>query len=349
MADKIYALEPASSLSESDITYLQGLIAAISDYNNIADMTVDEVLTGYWTLPSPHFQTIDGGGYVIHEVDIDFITGEMNSIGEDNGPADLPDGGMVQFPTLHIMVRDPGTGMVVHEVDQDFITGPENGIGHDNGPAQNTDIGPCYASMSFYEAASTLTIGENDQYYAVEGEFAESMVNNFTFTAGSIGSGNITNAGGTAININDVGHGLIDNDIVAVQSNNHEGSGYVTYIDDDNFTVPIAYVGDEACTWQQGDYLTNTGLTGAYLISVTFTIAAGAAGKEFKIEPVIETTDLDDGAFQITPGSAGKHQSSSGTTIANIELGDRIWVQLKNETDTTDVVLEHGAVTIHKI
>jgi hypothetical protein len=132
--------------------------------------------------------------------------------------------------------------------------------------------GDFYGEMYFYESSGTETIGQTNQYYGINGEFGTGDLSNFTFNAGSNGSGNITTSGGTAININDVAHGLVTGDYVAVQSANHTDRVIVTKVDDDNFTVPITYVGDEACTWQQGDYLlAGTGTAGKYLLNLSIT------------------------------------------------------------------------------
>jgi len=207
-----------------------------------------------------------------------------------------------------------------------------------------------YAGMYFYESAGTETIGQTNQYYAIQGEFSSEDVDNWTFVAGSSGSGNITTAAaGAATNIADVAHGLVSGDYVNVQSANHDGTSVVTYVDDDNFTVAIAYVGDEACTWQEGDYLlAGTGSDGHYLLNYSITGNAGAASKSFKFEPVQNATHVDKAAVSITT-SGTDPQSASGTTIINVTVSDRIWLQFKNITDTQDWGYEHANMTLIKI
>lgn len=206
-----------------------------------------------------------------------------------------------------------------------------------------------YGEMYFYESSGTETIGVTNQYYGINGEFGAGDLSNFTFNAGSNGSGNITTSGGgAAININNVAHGLVSGDYVAVQSANHTGREEVTKVDNDNFTVPIAYVGDEAGTWQQGDYLlAGTGSAGDYRITLSITGSAGAAAKNYKFEIVQNDTDEDKAAFEITT-SGTNHQSSSGTCFITVAEGDRLWAIFKNETDTQDLNYEHANLNLNR-
>jgi hypothetical protein len=204
-----------------------------------------------------------------------------------------------------------------------------------------------YAGMYFYESATTLAISVADSYYAINGQFSGDELDGFTFVAGSVGAGNITTAAaGAAININDAGHGLVAGDYVNVQSANHNGTSVVTYIDPDNFTLAIAFVGNEACTWNEGDYLlASTGSDGHYLLNWSATGSAGAVAKQFKIEPVKNATHIDKSAGEMTT-SFTTNQSTGGTGIISLAAGDRIWLQLKNVTDTQDFNYEHANLTL---
>jgi len=207
-----------------------------------------------------------------------------------------------------------------------------------------------YASMDAYESGNTETVGQTDQYYAIQGEHTQGEVDGWTMVAGSSGAGNITTAdGGAAININDTAHGLVSGDYVNVQSANHSGTSVVTYVDDDNFTVAIAYVGDEACTWQEGDYLlAGANEAGKYLLNFGLTCSAGAASKNYKFEAVQNATHLDNSAFEITTQGTN-HQSGSGACIITVAASDRIWVQFKNETDAQDLNYEHSHLVLTRL
>ena len=205
-----------------------------------------------------------------------------------------------------------------------------------------------YAEMDYYSSAGTETIGQKDQYYGIQGLYAIGLsTSEWTVVAGSSGAGNITTAlAGAAININDATHGLVSGDYVNVQSANHDGTSVVTYVDDDNFTVAITYVGDEACTWQEGDYLlAGTGSDGVYFLQFSATGGAGAASKEYKFEAVQNATHLDDTAFDLSVDGT-RHQSGSNSTLISVTAGDRIWSQFKNQTDTQDFQYQHGGIVL---
>lgn len=211
-------------------------------------------------------------------------------------------------------------------------------------------IKPLYGEMWFYESAGSQVITHTDQYYAINGEFQAGELDSFTFSAGSEGAGNITTAGGgAAININDAAHGLVTGAYVAVQSANHEGTALVTRIDAANFTVPIVYVGDEACTWQQGDYLlAGVNTAGIYKVEANVTVVAGAAAKNYKFELAVNEVHVDKTAFEITT-SGTKDQSSSGGGFYEIAVGDRIYVIFKNETDAQDLDFEHANINLFRL
>lgn len=213
--------------------------------------------------------------------------------------------------------------------------------------AANTHFG----EMSMYESAGTQAVGETAQYYGVNGVFSGQELENFTFVAGSNGSGNITTAsGGSAININDVGHGLISGDYAQVQSANHAGTSVVTRIDDDNFTVVIAFVGNEASTWQEGDYLlAGTGAAGKYQLHISFTVGASSnPSKEYKFEPVQNATHIDKSAFELITTS-NLHNSGASGCLFTIVDGDRIWVIFLNTQDTQDLNYEHANLNFHRL
>lgn len=208
-----------------------------------------------------------------------------------------------------------------------------------------------YGSAHAYESAASLTIGQANQYYAIAGVMSAGKEFGITFSAGSSdgGSAAITTAGGTAINIADTGHGLVSGDYVAVQSANHNGLAEVTYVDADNFTVPIAHVGDESCTWQQGDYLEiGEGAAGTYFATFSVTAAGAAAAKTFKFEIAKNDIETDESAFEITT-SGTSHQSGSNQCLCDFAEGDRVYIILENETDTSNLDYEHCGLILMRV
>ena len=94
--------------------------------------------------------------------------------------------------------------------------------------------------------------------------------------------------------------------------------------------------------------LAGSDAAGTYVITGNITIAAGAASKQYKIELVKNATHLDNNAFEVMT-SGTDHQSGSATSIVAVSAGDRIWMQIKNETDAQDVNYEHSGVVLFKL
>jgi len=209
-----------------------------------------------------------------------------------------------------------------------------------------------FAEMFMYESSGTETVGETNQYYAISEEFGTGILEGFTFVAGSNGSGDVTTSGGgSAINVNDTAHGLLDGDYVNIQCGTalQSGTSIVTYVGVNDFTLAIAYQADETCTWQEGDYLlAGTGSAGKYLFDFSLTASAGAASKNFKFEGVQNATHLDNVAFEITT-SGTNHQSSMSSGMITVADGDRIWGQFKNETDAQDLNYEHANINLVRL
>ena len=208
-----------------------------------------------------------------------------------------------------------------------------------------------YAGMYMYESTGTQVVRAASEYYAVDGEFGAGDLNGFTFVAGSEGEiADIASiAAGDSTAYSDATHGLTTGDYITVSSVNHAGTVQVVVIDADSFHTSIDFVGDETGTWNEGDYLlAGTGTAGKYLLNLAMTISAGAAAKEFKFEPVVNTTDKDECAFQFTTqGSA--HNAGAGAGIITIAEGDRIWVKFEGLTDGTNIAYEHGNLVLTKL
>jgi len=219
-----------------------------------------------------------------------------------------------------------------------------------DGALEVTGVHSKYGEMEYHASAGTLTIDETSQNYGIDGEYSAGDCNGFSFTAGSNGAGNITTAGGgDTININDEAHGLVTGDFVAVQSANHDGIAEVTKQDNDNFRVGISFVGNEASTWQEGDYLSvDAGSAGTYHLSLSQASSAGNPAKEFHIHAVLNDTSIDGISLQIVPAGAN-HDSDGATCLIIVAAGDRIWVVNENESDAEDLDFEDSNLNLHKL
>jgi hypothetical protein len=213
--------------------------------------------------------------------------------------------------------------------------------------------GRAYAESYVYNNTTTSTaINVASEYHFVQGIYTgTSNMRGWTFSAGSNGTGNITTAsGGSAININDSLHGLISGNIVNVQSANHTGTVVVTYVDDNNFTVPIAYVGDETGYWQQGDrFIAGSGAAGLYHITLNISLTCDGNGKTYKFEVVHGTTHIDEAAVERKIGTGADIGSMSLTGMLNVSDGEEVALQVENLTDTTNLTVKHSNFTIVRI
>jgi hypothetical protein len=158
----------------------------------------------------------------------------------------------------------------------------------------------------------------------------------FTFVAGSEGSGSVTTAqGGAGINIADLSHGLVDGDIICVQSANHVGIDTVTYVDIGNFEITIGYLANEAATWQQG----------SYLLCATSGIYRGAWNASFSqslnntqtslIAPYINTHQSTKAVASRLLTNNTDVGSIGGNGLMNFVNGDRIWFACQTTASQT--------------
>lgn len=208
-----------------------------------------------------------------------------------------------------------------------------------------------YAEMYLYGGSTATVINVADQYHAVQGLFTEDHVQNFSKVAGSLGGGNITTAtAGAAINIADGDHGLEDGDIVTVQSANHTDTVIITKVDNDNFTAPIAYVGDEAGYWQQGDYLlAGVGSAGIYRFTYNMSLTAAGNAKTYKFELSSNVTHIDESASERKIGTGADIGAMGTSGIIEIAAGDRLFLAVKNPDDATNLTLKHANISINRL
>jgi hypothetical protein len=239
-----------------------------------------------------------------------------------------------------------GYGRIYTKTDNNLYFQDGAGVEHEIG---QTDTH--YAEMYEYEGSTSVTINVANQYHAVFGIFGQDHLNNFTFTAGIEGSGNITTAAsGTAININDAAHGLSTDEIIQVQSANHTGTVVVTKVDVDNFTVPITYVGNEAGYWQRGDRLeAGTGSAGTYRFAYNMSLTSDGNGKTYKFELSKNTTHIDESACERKIGTGADIGAMGANGLISIADGDVITLLVENPNDTTDLTLKHSNVSLNRL
>ena len=207
---------------------------------------------------------------------------------------------------------------------------------------------PRYGGFHTYENAIATVINVADQYHFIQGLCNITPASGWTFAAGSLGGGDITTAAaGAAININDATHGLVSGDIVTVQSANHSGLAVVTYVDDDNFTVPIAYVGDETGYWQQGDRLiAGVGVAGPYFFAYSGTLTSAGTNKNYALELAHNTTMIDYSPSEREVGTPGDLGNMGCPGIIIIADGDIIQLMVKGTDDASNCTVRHCNVSV---
>lgn len=209
-----------------------------------------------------------------------------------------------------------------------------------------------HGEMFMYEESQAVTINVSTaQYHGVVG-FSQGTIDGWTMgSAGLTGTGNITTAaGGTAININDGTHGLVTGDVVAVQSASHSGSKVITKINNDNFTVPISYSGDETGYWQMGGYLlAGADAAGDYELEFSVSGQSASNSKEFQWELNHNLTAIDTVVAQRKHTVTDMGSYASGGVVADVAAGDIIWLSVKNITDATNFTIRHVNVNIVRI
>ena len=210
------------------------------------------------------------------------------------------------------------------------------------------------AEMFMYESAGTITIDTTDEYHLMSG-YSAGVLEGWTFDAGSTGPiVSFATAGGNLINATDVGHGLVTGDEVSITGtsapNDYNGVYTVTRISDDIFQfTKTGFNLTTTATWTEGSYLqAGVDAAGDYLVNLSITAAGVNAAKNWKFEIFLNSTEADHIATEMTP-SGTNHQNCGASGFVIIVAGDRIYVGMKNETDATDLELEHANVNLQKI
>lgn len=206
-----------------------------------------------------------------------------------------------------------------------------------------------------YNQTFTLPIDIVNVYHPVRNMLTGTL-QNVTFDAGSTGAVASVAAGPTGyITCTSNGHGLLDGEIVYLtNSTDYDGKFVVANKTDNTFDVLETYTQTRACNWYQPSTLkVGANGSGDFLVSYSITGDAAANGKNFKCETsyggVTALTDLDSAVSERTFGTGSDYSILVGTGIVTLAVGDYIWLQVKNTTDDTDLIIRHGNLNITRI
>ena len=209
-------------------------------------------------------------------------------------------------------------------------------------------------SMYIYDSAVATDINTTSVYHALRGFSAGSILDGITFGAGSTGAITDTASNGGVLRCTDVGHGLTTGDYLTLTGMGdalHDGTTQVTVIGVDTFDCDdISWNSDaDTGTWYQGSYLEiDEGNGGSFHVTWGMSASVAVANKTFKFELVKNTTDLDEFAAERKFGSTDLGVLG-GSGQAELSEGDRLWMQVKNTSDTTNFTIKHANMGIHTI
>ena len=209
-------------------------------------------------------------------------------------------------------------------------------------------------NMYIYESATVIDINTANVYHALNGFSAGSILAGITHQAGSTGAITDTEDNGGTLRCTDVGHGLSTGAYITQTGMGDAAQNGVTRVTvisvDIYYCDDIAYNSiDDTGTWYQGSYLeVDNGNSGRFVISWSMSAFVAVANKTFKFELVKNTTDLDEFAAERKFGSTDLGVLA-GSGLVDLVEGDRLWMQAKNISDTTNFTIKHANIGIHSI
>lgn len=211
-------------------------------------------------------------------------------------------------------------------------------------------------SMFMYEAAQTITINAVNQYHAVYG-FSEGVHTSagVTFGAGATGSITDTADASTVLRCTSVGHGLTTGQYVTLTGMGdalHVGTSRVTVVDVDTFDCDdITYNSiDDTGFWSRGSSLTvQTGFGGFYQVTFSASIASFGINKDYKFEAIVNATSFDEIVIERKISTASDLGAISTSGPILLSGGDVLWMKVENTLDTSDLLIEHANMHMHRI
>lgn len=268
------------------------------------------------------------------------------------------------YPALSIIIGNLGTQDVIHILPVTSATRFTGTISPADLTANVTWTMPAaagtvalvgYGDMYAYESVVAHTPILNNVYQAVNGQFTTgASLSGVTFTAGSTGpiasvaEGTVSDG---IVEVTDVGHGLVTNDIITiVNSTDYDGQFVVTRVNDDVFTILETWTSTRTGTWHEGDYLTVTN-AGVYQVIWSMSASSASASVEnYKIEPVHGITDIDEGAAESQINNGAGISVFGGGSLHTLAAGDRIWLKYKQKTAGTDALtITHGNLRVVRV
>ena len=199
------------------------------------------------------------------------------------------------------------------------------------------------------------SIDTQDTYQPIISSSVDGTLYGVTHKAGKRTATTVVASHADGLNFTAAGHGHAVGDVIV--NTGHTNAVYngrktvVQVLGNDNFTTAGTYTATGTGFTNRGSYLkVSPGAAGTYRIAYTITgqQTSGGGSKQYKIEVVNTTTDLDNIAAELLLTSAA-YQNFSASGIAVLAVNDMVWMQMKNIGGTEDFDLRHMNLNIVRI
>lgn len=212
-----------------------------------------------------------------------------------------------------------------------------------------------WGEMYQYNQTFTLAIDIVNVYHPVR-NMGAGTVKGITFDAGSTGAVASIAEGPTGyITCTSNGHGLLDGEIVYLtNSTDYDGKFVVANKTDNTFDVLETWTQNRTCNWYQPSTMKiPAGGDGVYRVAFNLTADAAANGKNFKAEVsyggVTALADADGAVAEQLFANGADYSTLSGSSFLTLVAGDYVWLQIKDTTDDTDLVIRHGNMNLTRL
>jgi len=203
--------------------------------------------------------------------------------------------------------------------------------------------GSDYGEMgNVYGSDATEVLAEANKWYAmyhanITGS-APHLNFGFTFTAGSNGTiASVANNGNGKPRFTDNDHGLLDGDIVTIQSTegNYDGIGVVANKTANTFDIEtMTYNNAATGFWQMGSYL-KCATAGQYRGVWTSIVTQTSTNKKVHITPYIGIAQATKAYSCRLFSGASDTGTQAGNGLMDFGVGDRIWFAVQSDNAQT--------------
>lgn len=211
--------------------------------------------------------------------------------------------------------------------------------------------GECYQ----YDQAFTLAIDLVDSYHPVR-NMSAGLLKEIVFDAGSTGVvASVADGGTGTITVTDTAHGLLAGEIVYFNnSTDYDGKYVILSKTDDTFTVTAAYTQTRTFNWYQPSTLKiPANGAGVYRVAYNLTADSAVNGKNFKSEisygGATPLADKDGAASEQLFANGADYSTLSGSGFLTLADGDYVWLQVKDTSDNSDLVIRHSNINITRL